>query len=139
MKFQKNSVSKLALTDLLRRKRTNLVNYLTGNGIYSYELLASRCLSIGVIAPTEDQFLKARGTGSVCDISSPSEGIVVLQPNFSSNEELNKQDDHVDILNNNNYSVVQQEVTEEEEEEITTGQEITKQKRKKKIFVKHDV
>ena len=139
MKFQKNSVSKLALTDLLRRKRTNLVNYLTDNGIYSYELLASRCLSIGVIAPTEDQFLKARGTGSVCDISSPSEGIVVLHSNFSSNEELNKQDDdHVDILNNNNnYSVVQQEATEEEE--IITGQEITKQKRKKKIFVKHDV
>ena len=80
MKFQKKSVSKIALTDLLRRKRTNLGKYLADNGIFSYELLLSRCFSIGVIPPTEDQFLKARGLNGLCEVSSPTEGIVVLNP-----------------------------------------------------------
>lgn len=132
MKFQKNSVSKLALTDLLRRKRTNLVKYLTDNGIYSYELLSTRCLSIGVIAPTEDQFLKARGTGSVCDVCSPSEGIVVLHPetehHCSSSEGLNKPE-NTQIFH----------VTSCHSEEAVIDQEATKPKRKKKIFVNDDV
>lgn len=78
MKFQKKSISKIALTDLLRRKRTNLAKYLTDNGIFSYELLVTRCASIGVICPTEIQFLKERGIHTLYEISSPTEGIVVL-------------------------------------------------------------
>lgn len=82
MKFEKKSVSKIALTDLLRRKRTNLSKYLTDNGIFSYELLVTRCFSIGVIPPSEDQFLKARDgeKKNFYEVSSPTEGIVVLNP-----------------------------------------------------------
>lgn len=131
MKFQKNSVSKLALTDLLRRKRTNLVKYLTDNGIYSYELLSTRCLSIGVIAPTEEQFLKARGTGHLCAVSSPCEGIVVLYPAYEpafdiQEESKNTEEDSIQqfVVNNDNF--------------IVHEQETIKTKRKKKIINNED-
>ena len=85
MKFQKKSVSKIALTDLLRRKRTNLGKYISENGIFSYELLVSRCFSVGVIPPTEEQFSKAGGSVGVhAAVSSPTEGIVVLNPALES-------------------------------------------------------
>lgn len=90
MKFQKKTVSKIALTDLLRRKRTNLEKYIADNGIFSYELLTARCFSIGVIPPTEEQFLKARGVNSLYEISSPTEGIVVLNPPISVEDEYNE-------------------------------------------------
>ena len=87
MKLQKKSVSKIALTDLLRRKKTNLTKYLTDNGIFSYELLATRCSSIGVVPPTEEQFTKARGSAGLHEVSSPTEGIVVLNPDILEEEE----------------------------------------------------
>ena len=99
MKLQKKSVSKLALTDLLRRKRINLEKYLSDNGIISYELLTTRCYSIGVIPPTEDQFLKARGQ-KFYETSSPTEGIVVLNPLLSEISE-NKNEQELSLLDDN--------------------------------------
>ena len=132
MKFQKKSVSKLALTDLLRRKRTNLAKYLTDSSICTYELLLSRCFSIGVIAPSEEQFLKARGTGNLCEVSSPCEGIVVLypayEPAFDIQEESKnaEEEDSIQqfVVNNDNF--------------IVQEQETTKTKRKKKIINNED-
>lgn len=80
MRLQKKSLSKLNLTDLLRKKRSNLENFLKETGIFSYELLVSRCASIGVVPPSETEFLKIRGGGPVAKVSSPTEGIVVLEP-----------------------------------------------------------
>lgn len=78
MRLQKKSLSKVSLTDLLRRKRTNLSNFLTETGIVTYDLLLKRCDSIGVLPPTEDQFLKVKGYPVTHEVSSPTEGIVVL-------------------------------------------------------------
>lgn len=80
MRLQKKSISRLNLLDLLRKKRSTLSNYLSEMGIASYELLSSRCNSIGVVPPTEDEFLKAMGNPITPEISSPTEGIVVLNP-----------------------------------------------------------
>lgn len=80
MRLQKKSLSRIALTDLLRRRRTNLENFLNDMGIVTYELLVSRCASMGVTPPSEEQFLKARGNQVTHEISSPTEGIVVLNP-----------------------------------------------------------
>jgi len=80
MRLQKKSISRLNLLDLLRKKRSNLTSYLSENGIASYELLASRCNSIGVAPPTEEEFLNAKGNPVTPEFSSPTEGIVVLNP-----------------------------------------------------------
>lgn len=78
MRLNKNSISKVALTDLLRRKQSSLEKFLTENGIVTYERLVSRCESIGVVPPSEDQFNSS--TGNPYEYSSPTEGIVVLNP-----------------------------------------------------------
>lgn len=80
MRLQKKSISKINLVDLLRKKRSNLTSYLTETGIASYELLVSRCNSIGVAPPTEEAFLDAKGNPVTPEFSSPTEGIVVLNP-----------------------------------------------------------
>jgi len=80
MRLQKKSLSKINLTDLLRKKRSNLEIFLKETGIFSYELLVSRCASIGVVPPSESEFLKIRGNNPTPSVSSPTEGIVVLAP-----------------------------------------------------------
>lgn len=92
MRLQKKSLSKLNLTDLLRKKRSNLENYLKETGIFSYELLVSRCNSIGVVPPTESDFLKIRGNNPTPTVSSPTEGIVVLEPAESEISENSEND-----------------------------------------------
>jgi hypothetical protein len=80
MRLQKKSMSRVSLLDLLRRKRTNLEKFLTDTGIVTYELLVSRCSSMGAVPPTLEQFLKAKGNPTTHEVSSPTEGIVVLNP-----------------------------------------------------------
>jgi hypothetical protein len=80
MRLQKKSLSKVSLLDLLRRKRTNLTNFLSETGIVTYDLLVKRCNSIGLLPPSEDHFLKAKGYPITHEVSSPTEGIVVLEP-----------------------------------------------------------
>jgi hypothetical protein len=80
MRLQKKSLSKVSLLDLLRRKRTNLTDYLGETGIVTYDLLVKRCNSIGLLPPSEDHFLKAKGYPITHEVSSPTEGIVVLEP-----------------------------------------------------------
>lgn len=80
MRLQKKSLSKVALADLLRRRHTSLEKFLTDNGIETYELLVMRCNSLGVLPPTHEQFLKVKGGHQVPEISSPTEGVVVIHP-----------------------------------------------------------
>lgn len=83
MRLQKKSLSKVSLLDQLRRRKTTLEKFLAESGIVTYELLLSRCKSIGVVPPTEEQFSKARGNSPTPTVSSPTEGIVVLEPPVS--------------------------------------------------------
>ena len=49
MRLQPKSISKVTLLNLLRRKRSSLKQFLLNNGIVTYELLVSRCNSMGEI------------------------------------------------------------------------------------------
>lgn len=80
MRLQKKSISSINLTDLLRKKKTTLESYIKENGIVTYELLSARCGSLGVVPPPEKDFLNAMGNPVTPEISSPTEGIVVLNP-----------------------------------------------------------
>ena len=80
MRLQKRALSKVTLANLLRRKKTNLKRYIEENGIVTYELLTLRCNSMGALPPTEDEFKVAKGLGTEYDVSSPTEGIVVMPP-----------------------------------------------------------
>lgn len=91
MRLQKKSISSINLTDLLRKKKTNLENYIKENGIVTYELLSSRCGSLGVMPPSEKDFLNAMGNPVTPEISSPTEGIVVINPEFDQ-EDLHEED-----------------------------------------------
>lgn len=80
MRLQEKSLSKLTLDSLLRKKRSTLENFLKETGIVTYETLEIRCRSIGVVPPEREQFLRAMGNPVVHEYSSPTEGIVVLNP-----------------------------------------------------------
>lgn len=87
MRLNKKSISKIMLVDLLRRKQISLEKFLTEHGIVTYDRLVSRCLSIGVIPPSESQFNISMGSPIMHEFSSPTEGIVVLNPLSSVEEE----------------------------------------------------
>lgn len=78
MRLNKKSISKVGLTDVLRRRRRTLSQFLTENGIVTYELLLARCDSMGVTPPTPHDFTAATG-GSIPQVSSPTEGVVVVE------------------------------------------------------------
>ena len=80
MRLQKKSISKVSLLDLLRRRKTTLEKFLEETGIVTYDLLVARCASGGMTPPTEEQFLKAKGNPVIHEVSSPTEGIVVVNP-----------------------------------------------------------
>jgi hypothetical protein len=80
MRLQQKSISRISLSDILRKKRSTLKDFLDTNGIASYELLVSRCGSLGVSAPSELEFLEAKGNPVTPEFSSPTEGIVVINP-----------------------------------------------------------
>lgn len=80
MRLQQKSISKVNFLDILRRRKTNLSKFLDETGIVSYNLLVTRCNSMGVNPPTEKQFLEAKGEQTTPEVSSPAEGVVVLTP-----------------------------------------------------------
>ena len=80
MRLQEKSLSKLTLLDLLRRKRKNLSTHLKETGIVTYERLVRTCSSVGLVPPTEKQFMDAMGNPTTPKISSPTDGILVLEP-----------------------------------------------------------
>ena len=128
MRLQKKSLSRVSFMDLLRRKRTNLKSFLAENGIFSYELLASRCASMGAVPPTQELFNDAMGNPIAPEISSPTEGIVVLEPIRQPEECTEKiqeisQDQQQEIYENKPEN---QDVRSSEE----TNQENTKKKKK---------
>lgn len=88
MRLQKKSLSRLTLESLLRKKRTNLESFLKETGIVAYDTLVARCNSIGVVPPEREEFTKAMGNPVVHEYSSPTEGIVVLNPTKEDTEQV---------------------------------------------------
>lgn len=95
MRLQKKSYSRLSLTDLLRRRKSNIKKFLEETGIVSYELLRTRCESMGVLPPSVQEFDDARGKPVVHNISSPMEGIVVLHPPPVAQQENSEENNRV--------------------------------------------
>lgn len=125
MRLQKRALSKVTLINLLRRKKTTLKRYLEENGIVTYELLTSRCDSMGTLAPSEDEFKAAQGA-SKYEVSSPTEGIVVIQPLPESMTMTQEKSGNVSILS----SSVQ--FSEDEAQPISTSTKVSKDKTSKK-------
>lgn len=82
MRLNRKSLSKVSLMDLLKRRRSNLTKFLSDTGIVTYELLVERCNSMGVIPPDESFFFDTIGRkqDDAPAISSPAEGVVILNP-----------------------------------------------------------
>ena len=80
MRLHERSISKVTLINVLKRRKSSLKRFLEETGIVTYELLRTRCDSMGVIPPEEQEFLDATGayaTGTAT-VSSPAEGVIVL-------------------------------------------------------------
>lgn len=82
MRLNRKSLSKVSLLDLLKRRRSNLTKFLSDTGIVTYELLVDRCNSMGVIPPEESLFFDTIGRkqDDAPAISSPAEGVIILNP-----------------------------------------------------------
>jgi hypothetical protein len=82
MRLHERSLSKVSLTDILRRRKKSLREFLLENGIVTYETLTTRCSSMGVLPPSIASFNEAAGKTSEAQFmaSSPTEGVVVLDP-----------------------------------------------------------
>jgi len=98
MRLQQKSISKLTLESLLRKKRSNLQSFLKEAGIATYDRLVSRCDSIGVVPPTETQFRETMGNPTIHEFSSPTDGIVVLNPPPDDATEERSPEETVEIL-----------------------------------------
>lgn len=98
MRLLKKSLSKINLSDLLRRKKSTLDKFLSESGIVTYDKLVERCNSIGVVPPPEESFNKAMGNPATPELSSPMDGIVVLEPILGEDETeaLTAPEGHVD-------------------------------------------
>lgn len=83
MRLHQKSISKVSLLSVLKRRKSNLKTFLQETGIVTYELLKTRCDSMGVIPPEETEFFEAAGMTSADaprSVSSPTEGLIVLEP-----------------------------------------------------------
>lgn len=80
MRLHQKSLSRVTLESMLRKKRTTLESFLKESGITTYDVLISRCSSIGVVPPEESEFLDAMGNPVTHEFTMPTEGIVVLNP-----------------------------------------------------------
>lgn len=128
MRLHQRSISKVSLLNVLKRRKTDLKRFLEEAGIVTYELLKSRCDSMGVIPPDEQEFLDASGTSheSAATISSPAEGVIVLEPPKIINELTGKEVTMPEDEINDVILPVKQDELEE------SNQEDSSQKKKKK-------
>jgi hypothetical protein len=66
----------IRLVDLLKKRKTNLKEFIKNSGIASCQTLLLKCNKMGVSAPNESDFNSALGKV----VSSPQEGVIVLDP-----------------------------------------------------------
>jgi hypothetical protein len=79
-KYQKKS--QIRLEDLLRKRKTNLNQFIKDRGITTYEGLDTLCKRLGVLTPNQESF-------SLCVekyVSNPAAGVVVIPPPVVLNE-----------------------------------------------------
>lgn len=103
--FKIKKLPPIKLVDLLKKRKTNLKNFLTSSGVTTYTLLVSKCDSLGVSPPSEEEFKDAVGDM----VSSPQEGVIVL--------------DSPSLLKDSGEKVQVDEVPAENKDELAQPQE----------------
>lgn len=88
MRLKNKNLPKLTLVNLLRRRKTDLKQFLKDSGIVAYESLKIRCSSLGVSPPTPEEFKEAGGGAEVPAVSSPTEGVVVITPQLTDTDPI---------------------------------------------------
>lgn len=131
MRLHERSISKVTLLNVLKRRKSNLKRFLEETGIVTYELLLTRCDSMGVIPPEEQEFLDATGAEAkgTATVSSPAEGLIVLDPPKIINELTGQQVRMPEI--ENDTSAVTAELQEDTAKEPETDESSSKKKKKK--------
>jgi hypothetical protein len=76
MKVKLKNMPRLKLQDLLRRRKTNLRDFVNTFGIVTYDALKIRCDWLGVTPPSIEEF-DALG---VTVVNVPSDGVIVVDP-----------------------------------------------------------
>jgi hypothetical protein len=66
----------IKLQDLLKKKKMSLKSFVNSTGIVTYQKLQEKCQKLGVSPPSEEEF---KNVVPVL-VSSPQEGVVVLDP-----------------------------------------------------------
>lgn len=72
--FKIKRLPPIRLVDLLKKRKTTLKQFLDVYGIVAYSTLSTKCDSMGVSPPSEEEFKQIVGM----TVSSPQEGVVVL-------------------------------------------------------------
>lgn len=117
-KYQQKS--QIKLEDLLRRRKSNLKQFLNDRGITTYEGLDATCKRLGVLTPTQASFVECVGKY----VSNPTAGVVIINPSpvidemtgdpeldDDSFEDLQPQLSITDVSGGTEISVVLQEAT----------------------------
>lgn len=133
MRLHQRSISKVTLLSVLKRRKSDLKRFLSETGIVTYELLKSRCDSMGVIPPEEREFLDALGadTAGTATVSSPAEGLIVLEPPKILNELTGKEVDmptESSIILDDSSKL---DLEEQPSDQISSDDSLTKKKKKK--------
>lgn len=132
MRLHQKSISKVSLLNVLKRRKTDLKQFLQETGVVTYELLKSRCDSMGVIPPEEQDFLEASGLTSLDElrnISSPAEGLIVLEPPALVKENTGQL---MNNLESDNAVSLEEKSELVPDSEISHNQESSQKKKKKK-------
>jgi len=130
MRLHQRSISKVTLLNVLKRRKSDLKRFLAETGIVTYELLKSRCNSMGVIPPEEREFLdtiEADYTGTA-SVSSPAEGLIVLDPPKIINELTGKE---VEMPQIDPLAELPEPVLDESSADTTNEENSSKKKKKK--------
>ena len=87
-----NNVPRLRLADVIRRRRTTLAALIKEIGLTTYQGLEIWCGRMGISAPTLEEFQVVMPE-TIPKISSPQEGVIVLEPPPVIDEQTGRQID----------------------------------------------
>lgn len=125
----KNLVTNLKLTDLLRRRKANLRQYIGDFGITTYETLCERCVRIGVLPPSKEEFAAAAPP----PVNSPPEGVVVLEAPPAIKESTGKPLDHEQDEQPTQEDTTQEYASRHEGEQVMFQRPSVKKQKNKKV------
>lgn len=136
MRIKLKNQPKLALNELLRRRKSTLKLFLEEQCITTYGGLIAKCDMLGVLSPTETEFMDAYGTKD--PVNSPQEGVVVVEPETLCQTMLSAVDDSNDKIDVEQTPFDYNEIVLITSVQTATNnqEEITKTSRKKKAYNK---